>query len=721
MNHAPLIRAALLAVAAVAQSLHPTCVAAPADHTAGGVDPARVAGADREPGQWLVTGRDSGGSYFSPLTQISDRTVERLGLAWEFQTGTSRGLEATPLVVDGVMYTSGNWGSVYALDARSGALRWSYLPIMQGPSGRYTCCDAVNRGVAVWRGKVYVGTTDGHLVALDARTGHIAWSVDTIVDHRAGYSSTGAPLVAGDVVLLGNGGGDLGKSGTRNYVSAYDVRTGRLRWRFFVVPSRTDTRPDRAMQMALRSWDPAAEPRGGAVWAGMSYDARLGLVYLGTGNAAPYQEEGRNPGGSRGDDLFCSSIVALDARTGRYVWHYQTTPGDNWDQDAAAPMVLADVDVDGKRVPALMQASKNGFFYVLDRRSGRLVSGKPFTYVNWAKGLDASGRPITTAESDYSQEAHLIYPSMAGAHSWPPMAYSPTTRLAYIPVIDAPMVWFGLKRRPIKFIDGSFGVGALWLDKYYNARDYQDWFGALPAFDGSGGVVRPPVRNVLRAWDPVAQRVAWEQETARDFFVYDGGTLATAGNLVFQGRASGQFVAYAADTGRILKAIETGTGIMAAPMTYEVDGVQYVAVMAGYGGGAVTAALPETAASSKYQNLGRILVFRLDGAAVPLPPERAPPAWEPPPTPATTDAGVLDRGARLYLSYCSRCHSFGTGVLPDLRRLPAAMHAVFPDIVLRGALGPLGMGRFDDVLSPADADAIHAFLVSEAWKLAPAP
>jgi quinohemoprotein ethanol dehydrogenase len=448
----------------------------------------------------------------------------------------------------------------------------------------------------------------------------------------------------------------------------------------------------------------------------MSYDPDLHIVYIGTGNAAPYQVQGRNPGGGHSDDLYASSIVALDARTGLLVWYFQTTPGDNWDQDAISPFVQADLEVSGRLRRVIMQAPKNGFFYVLDRRTGELVSGKPFTYVNWSRGLDAKGRPILTKESDYTKEPQLIYPSSGGGHSWMPMAYSPKTRLVYIPVIDAPMIWIDLRHTPLSFVDGNFGVGTVFPDKDYNPQDWDQWFGRLPDYKSAN--TRGPrrvIRGVLRAWDPVAQRVVWDQQTSRDYFLYDGGVLATAGNLVFQGRGDGSFVAYTADTGKILTKIETGVGIMAAPMSYEVAGVQYVAVMEGYGGGAVGISFPSNSAGSRYVNEGRILVFRLDAGPVSLPPVRQEPALEPPPQKGSI--ADIARGSMLYATYCGRCHVFGPGVLPDLRRIPAGIHDAFEDIVLGGQLAPLGMGRFDDVLNANDVSAIHAYLVSEAWKM----
>jgi quinohemoprotein ethanol dehydrogenase len=670
-----------------------------------------AAPADREASEWRNTGRDVQGSYYSPLTAINDHNVTTLGHAWTVRTGTFRGLEATPLVVDGVMYTSGNWGTAYALDAATGKSLWTFTPKMDRQVGRNVCCDVVNRGVVVAAGKVYVASLDGQLYALDARTGAVAWSADTVVDHRQPYTSTGAPQLAGSVVLIGNSGADMGNGGTRGYVSAFDLETGKLAWRFYVVPSRDDPQPSAAMQAALKTWDPKADPRGGAVWAGTAYDPELNLVYIGTGNAAPYQERVRNPGGGRHDDLYCSSIVALDAHTGKLAWHFQTTPGDDWDQDAAATLVQAELSIRGQLRHTLLQASKNGFFYVFDRKTGELISGKPFTYINWASGLDAKGRPIVTAVADYSKKPQLIYPSTSGGHSWAPMSFSAQTHLVYIPVMDIPMVWVDLEHKPVPHVEGAFGVGVLYPDASYDPAGMEGLYGPLPHYDATHP--RRVIRDVLRAWDPVAQKAVWEQEISHGAFVNDGGVMSTGGNLVFQGRSDGGLYAYAADTGKLLHKIDTGVGIMAAPMTYEVAGVQYVAVMAGYGGGAIATTYPDFAAGAKYINEGRIVAFRLGGGAVPLPQVRTLAPLPPPPAQEGSAADVA-RGYRLFTAQCGRCHALGVSVLPDLRMTAPADLKQFEDIVLRGQLAALGMGRFDDVLSEADAAALHAYLVSQA-------
>lgn len=661
-----------------------------------------------------VAAADSGGgdngAYYSSLRQINDHNVTQLGFAWEYRTGTTRALEATPVVVGKTLYTSGNWGMVYALNAASGEQLWTFDPHNDGQTGRYTCCDVVNRGVVVRDGRVFVASNDGRLFALAATTGKVIWSANTFAAGEA-RSSTGAPQLAGDLVLIGNSGTDLGPRGVRGYVTAYEIATGRQRWRFYVVPTRDESNPSVEMQRALRTWDPKATPSGGAVWAGTSYDPKLDLIYIGTGNAAPYQPEGRNPSGKTLDNLYTACVMALNARTGKLAWWFQTTPADSWDQDATSPFIQAELQWQGRSRQVLMQASKNGFFYVWDRATGELLSGKAFTYINWASGLDAKGRPKLTQHSDYTHEPQLIYPSSGGGHAWTPMSFSTATELVYIPVLDAPMIWTDLRHSPVRFVDSTFGVGLIFPDKDYRAADWAPWFGPLPDYKGP----RHVIRGVLRAWDPIAGRTVWEKETSTDYFVYDGGVLSTAGNLVFQGRADGSFVAYAADSGKALHTLQTGVGIMAAPTTYEVDGTQYVVVMEGYGGGAIGLPFPPGSAGSRYQNIGRIVAFRLGGGAVPLPEVRKDLVVESPPA-QHASADEIGRGSKLYMSYCSRCHVFGVGVLPDLRRLPAGVHSMFADIVLRGRLSSLGMGRFDDVLTDQDVSDIHAYLLSEGTK-----
>jgi quinohemoprotein ethanol dehydrogenase len=690
----------------------------------GRVDAARLRAADREPGQWLTTGRDQYGSFFSPLTSIDRDSVKQLGFAWEFRLGTRRGLQATPLVVDGVMYTVGNWGIVFALDATSGKQLWRFDPSSKPQPARYEQNDVVNRGVVVWGGRIYVVAPDCRLFAVDAARGTAIWQVDTLENADEAYACAGAPQLAGDVIVVGNTGADASPGGLRGYVSAFDVGTGAFRWRFHTVPSLHDKNPSPEMVAAAKTWDPNRDPKyggGGNVWDGMAYDADLRLVYLGTGNAAPYGAP-REATGHGTDSLYAASIVALSAETGRLAWYYQTTPGDRWDYDAAAPLVLADLTIDGQRRTTLIQANKNGYFYVLDRKTGKPISVKPYAYMNWSTGVDSNYRPIISAEADYHTSPKSIYPSTSGAHSWPPMAFSPQTGLAYIPSIDAPNFLVDLNRNSgatIKFLDEvSSGIGFAIPDKDYDPAVWAPLYGQMPkAPKANPKTGKALVRSSIKAWDPVTGRVVWEQQTSEGHLLIDGGTLATAGDVVFAGREDGRFIAYDAKTGAILKALDTGTPIMAAPMTYEVGGTQYVAVMGAHGGGFLGSF--EGTAAMKYVNEGRVIVFKAGGAPeVPKPAIREEePYRQPPPVTATRDK--VTEGHQLFAVWCARCHSPGVpGVTPDLSRLRDGIDnlAVFQAIALKGAFLSRGMPRFDDALSPADAEAIHAYLVDLAWQ-----
>lgn len=692
----------------------------------GQVDEARVAKSAEEKQNWLLDGRDAGGTFFSPLTGITDKNAGKLGLAWEYRTGTYRGMEATPIVVDGVMYATGTWGVVYALNAATGKPLWTFDPEADQMSARAACCDSVNRGVAVWKGKVYVASLDGKLFALDAETGKKIWVADTIEDHKQAYSSTGAPRIAGKVVVIGNAGADMGFGGVRGYVSGYDLETGAQVWRFYTVPSPKDENPSPAEKAAAATWDPKRDPRvlgGATAWNGTAYDATLNLVYFGTGNPAPYQPYDRNPTGNF-DNLYSDCIVALNADTGELAWYYQATPSDNWDFDAVAKLVIADLTIDGQVRKTIMQADKNGYFYVLDRATGKPISATPFIDLNWSSGMDANFRPIVSPQADYEAGPKVIKPMTSGAHEWVPMSYSPKTGLVYIPVMDMANLQIDMKTNGAKvpFIDGFFNVAAPPLDVDFKSSDNEEMLGKLPNFparDPKTG--KSWLRGLIKAWDPVKQKVVWQQQVSTDYYAIDGGTTSTAGNLVFAGRDDGKFVVYAADTGKILKVIETGSSIMAAPSVYEVDGVEYVSVLTGHGGTLISFGTFKNAASYRYVNENRILTFKIGGAPkVPFPakikdePFRKPPAQ-------TASPEQIAAGEKTFLVNCSRCHIFGPNIVPDLRHLSDGIDDIdtFKSIVLRGALLPMGMARFDDLISDQEASNIHAYLVdlsTEAYK-----
>jgi quinohemoprotein ethanol dehydrogenase len=645
--------------------------------------------------------------------------VSNLGFAWEFKTSTYRGMEATPLVIDGVLYVSGIWGAVYAMDAASGRPLWTFDPHSDPSYARWAGEDIVNRGIAVWNGKVYVIGTDCRLFALDASTGSIVWKVNTLVRDIPGYACSGAPQIAGSVVVIGNAGGDNGKGGVRGYVSAFDLTSGHVAWRFYTVPAIGEKNPTPEMRRAAATWDPKRNPEfggGGTVWDHMAYDPDLDLVYFGTGNAGPYNAPRDWAGGTSTDRLYAASIIALHAKTGQMAWHYQTTPGDIWDYDATAKLVLANLSLGAASRRVLMQANKNGYFYVVDRENGRPISATPFVSMNWSKGMDASFRPIVDrTHADYDASPKFVIPSMWGGHNWPPMAYSAATGLVYIPTIETGMFYADVRKNPgshLKDVDGATGIMWLFADKSFSYEYWEPIIGPLPRLEPQE---KPLVRGVLKAWDPIQKKVVWEQQTSQDYLMLDGGVLATAGGIVIAGREDGLLVVYDASTGKILKTLDTGTAIMAAPMTYEVNGKQYVSVLAGHGGSVY--ALLGTA-GMQYVNEGRVLTFALGGAAeVPKPaPQQIKPFREPPPQ-SGSPSEILE-GKYLYNTYCGRCHALGVlGLTPDLSRLDdgIASFDVFQAIVRKGAFLSQGMPRFDDVISESDARALHSYFVDESW------
>ena len=672
---------------------------------------------------WPWNGRTPAGEFYAPLTQLDVGNASRLGFAWQFKTGTFRGMEGTPLVVGGVMYVPGLWGFVYALDARTGRLRWTFDPQTDRQHARSAGNDVSTRGLALYRGKVYSIATDCRLFALDAKTGHILWKADTLERHDSDYACNGAPQVAGKVVAIGNSGGDNGKGGMRGYVSGYDLNSGRLVWRFYTVPSLRDSKPTPELVRAATTWDPNRNPSfggGGSVWGLMSYDAALDLLYFGTGNAAPYDASRDWSGGRSTDRLYAASIVAVSAATGRMRWYYQTTPGDIWDFDANANLILADLPFNGRARRVLMQANKNGYFYVLDRATGEPLLARSFAYLNWSTGMSPDFRPIATRDVDYGAGPKVVYPSLVGAHSWPPMSFSPSTRLVYVPVIEMPNIIVDLTKATnarVTGMDTAFSNAFVFPEKGLSYESQESLFGALPRFPlSSPDGKRPMVRSVLKAIDPTSGSVVWQQPTSTDYLVLDGGVLSTATGLIFAGREDGRFVAYDASTGRVLKEIDTGSPIMAAPMSYEIDGRQYVAVLCGHGGAKFD--LTGTAAMH-YVNEGRVLVFALDGAPeVPRPASRQLEKYREPPARAGTPEQVAT-GRAQFVQWCSRCHTLGSpGLTPDLSRLNDGIAALdtFRAIVRGGAFVPLGMPRFDDALSDADAAAIHAYLIDQAWE-----
>jgi quinohemoprotein ethanol dehydrogenase len=565
---------------------------------------------------------------------------------------------------------------------------------------------------------VYVASLDGRLFALDAATGKQQWVVDTIVTKDRGYTSTGAPEVAGNVVVIGNAGADYD---ARGYISAYDLKTGKLAWRFFTVPHDPASGPQEhpELEVALKTWDPKSRwdvGGGGTAWGSMVYDPQLNLLYVGTGNAALFNWHERSPSG--GDNLFLCSILAINPDTGRLVWHYQETPRDSWDYTAVQPIVLSDLNIAGRVRKVLLHAPKNGFFYVLDRASGELLRANKYIPLNWATHVDMkTGKPvIDNAAADYSNATRpkFVVPSGMGGHSWNPMAYDASKSIMYVPAIEGGAVtWDATNGHEYRPRMGNTGNSILFGDLLLMdpALLQEPMRSALREVQKSGGAQS---YSVLKAIDPITGNVKWERRS-KDWWDR-AGVLATASGLLFRGDDQGYFRVLDADNGNVLKEIEVGTSIMAAPMTYTVKGVQYVAVMAAWGGGGWFAPHP-TSAAVKRGNQGRIVAFRLDGGAVPVPPELQDPAPMSEPPRQTANAETIARGKRLFRGSCGMCHANQPhGITPDLRRMSANTHAAFQAIVHDGALRSRGMPQWDDVFSKDDVDAIHAYLIDEAWK-----
>ena len=660
----------------------------------------RITQADNEPQHWLSYGRDYKEQRHSPLKQINDSNVDELGLSWWFDLKSSRGLEATPLFVDGVLYFTGVWSVVYAVDARTGKALWTYDPKVPRAWGKNLCCGAVNRGVAYYEDKIIFGSLDGRLIALDHKTGERIWETLTI-DPKKRYSITGAPRVAKGKVFIGNGGGEFG---VRGYITAYDANSGEMVWRFYTVPGNpSDGFENKAMEEAAKTWKGEwwKLGGGGTVWDSIVYDHELDQLIFGVGNGGPYSQDYRSPGG--GDNLYISSIVSVNPDTGEYLWHYQQVPGEEWDYTATQQIILTDMQIDGSKKKVLWQAPKNGFFFIIDRTNGKLLSAEPFTAVNWSSGYDLeTGRPnIDKNAVDYSDGTKLILPAGVGAHSWHPMSYNPDTGLVYIPVMQVSALFYKQEKETWLNKNGHLNIGA--------------------------GIVLPPSSTLLSkallrhsstgsllAWDPLTQTASWEMQHP---MTWNGGTLSTAGNLVFQGTSDRRLLAVSADKGKLLWEAPTQSSIIAAPISYELDGEQYIAVLAGWGGVfPLMGAAPQE--EGKATN-GRLLVYKLGGNNK-LPAMQAPQVLPELTTRITEDSETLDRGRTLYTDYCSWCHGLDTissGVLADLRYLTKEKHAIFQNIVLEGAFQSIGMPRFDDELNEQDVQDIQAYIINQSHEL----
>ncbi|WP_374283748.1 PQQ-dependent dehydrogenase, methanol/ethanol family [Novosphingobium sp.] len=667
-----------------------------------GVTDAMIASAPE--GEWLTYGRDYGEQRFSPLTKISDQNVGELGLAWSHDLETARGQEATPLMHDGVLYVSTAWSMVKAFDAKTGELKWSYDPKVPRDTLVRACCDAVNRGVALYGDKVYVGTLDGRLVALEQKTGKVVFE-QTVVPNQKDYTITGAPRVAKGKILIGSGGSEYK---ARGYLAAYDAQTGKELWKFHTVPGNpADGFENKAMEEAAKTWGNSKWWElggGGTVWDSITYDPATNLVYFGTGNAEPWNPAAN---GREGDSLYTSSIVAVDADTGEYKWHFQETPEDRWDFDSNAQITAADLDVNGQKRRVVLHAPKNGYFYMLDAKSGQFISAGSFAPQTWTTGIDPkTGRAQINPDAKYEKtgKPFLALPGAAGAHSWQPMSFSQQTGLVYIPANLAAMPYAAAK--DWKPTDIGFQTG---MD------------GALTAAPADKAVregAKAATTGALIAWDPVKQKEAWRVTFTGP---WNGGTLSTAGNLVFQGNADGYFAAYSADKGQKLWSFPTQTGVIAAPMTYLVDGEQYVAVMAGWGGVWDIATGVVARKSAGHYNISRLLVFKL-GAKGQLPAMKELNQLPLDPPPFTGKPEQVAAGADKFARYCSVCHGDaalpGT-INPDLRRsqyINAAegIRAVVIDGVLMHGDNPKGMVSFKSALSADDVENIRQYLIKRA-------
>ncbi|MCZ6772755.1 MAG: PQQ-dependent dehydrogenase, methanol/ethanol family [Proteobacteria bacterium] len=659
-------------------------------------DPSDLAD-DSDGKNWLAYGRTYGEQRYSPLKQINDENIERLGLAWSVELPGETHLVSTPLVIDGVIYFAGSYSKVWAIDARTQTVLWSHDPeTIEHAGAKLRVLWGTSRGLAYWNDKIYAATGDGRLIALDAATGKVLWSQMTVESDSAFYI-TGAPRAFKGKVIIGNGGAEMGP--VRGYVTAYDAETGEQVWRWWTVPGNpADGFENNAMKYAATTWKGEwwKHGGGGTVWNAMTYDPEFNHIYLGTGNGAPWNQRIRSPGG--GDNLFLCAIVALDADTGKYKWHYQTVPGETWDFNSAMDIVLADITVHDRDLKVLMHAPKNGFFYIINRSNGKLLSARPFAKITWAKEIDMkSGRPIETEGARYPSGEVTIWPGPLGAHNWQPMSYNPGTGLVYLPYHDLAGYY-----NDSKIIPAEWRHTALQFD--VGVAGYQDDFPVEGATSG------------LMGWDPITQSPKW---TSVNPGMWNAGTMTTAGNLVFQGHADGKLKAYRADNGDIIWDFDAKHGISASPVTFEVDGTQHVAMLVGWGGG--VAALGGSMGAQHGWMYGvhprRLLVFALGGKAQ-LPPTPPPRMAKVLPAPKfEIDQELASAGGLVWEKNCTWCHGPGVvaaGGAPDLRASAIPLDlATLKAIVLDGKLRARGMPWFPH-LNGDDVEAVQHFIRKKA-------
>lgn len=648
---------------------------------------------------WRSHGRTYSEQRHSPIEQITLENVSELGLEWSLELGADRGIEVTPIVHDGIMFITATWNIVTALDAVTGETLWTHDPLVDRKQAALGCCDAVNRGVAIWGDDIFTGTIDGRLISLDALTGEVNWDINTI-DKSKPYTITGAPRIVNGKVLIGNGGAEFG---VRGYISAYDAQTGEMAWRFYTVPGDPSLEFENdAMAKAAETWTGEywQAGGGGTVWDSMAYDPELNQLYIGVGNGSPWNHGIRSPEG--GDNLYLSSIVALNPDNGEYIWHYQSTPAETWDYTATQHMILAELEIEGQTRKVIMQAPKNGFFYVLDRETGEFISANNYVPVTWATHIDPeSGRPVELEGARYSgSEPVLTLPGSYGGHNWMPMSYSPETGLVYIPAQEIPLV-FG-EAEDYEYTPGIWNTGL------------NGMFAVLPTDVPTLTYLKAMVKGRLIAWDPVKQEAAWSVEHKGP---WNGGVLSTKSNVVFQGTADAHFAAYNAATGEELWKYFTQTGIVAAPITYSIDGEQYVAVAAGWGGAYALIAGGVLPSGSRPDG-GRLMVFKLGGT------EELPEITEQairdttPPAPIDVSKEVIALGDYTYVHNCSVCHgeqALSYGSIPSLRLSNITKSSeTWRTVVLNGALSGYGMPNFDGILDEDEVEAVRAYVIDAA-------
>ncbi len=647
---------------------------------------------------WLAYGRTYHEQRYSPVSAINTETVKRLGLDWVMELPEDRSLIGTPLVVDGVLYFTGSFSITRAVEAKTGKLLWEYDPkSIEHAGDRLKIMWDSSRGLAFWNGKVIIATIDGRLVAIDAKTGQRVWETMT-VDPRKAFYITGAPKVFRGKVIIGNGGTE--QEAARGYVTAYDAETGKLVWRFYVVPGNpADGFESPAMEMAAKTWTGEWWKFGGGgnTWNGITYDPDFNTVLIGTGNGSPWNRKIRSPGG--GDNLFLCSIVALDADTGEYQWHYQTVPGETWDYNSNMDIVLADLKYREQTIKALMHAPKNGFFYVINRENGELLSAEKIAKVTWASHIDLkTGRPVEIPSARYEDGHEIVWPSPFGAHNWHAMSYNPNTGLVYIPTIELPAT----------FSDQGIDLTA-WKSPHFKIS-----VGVQFGIEDTPGDIGTAS---LQAWDPIRQKEVWKVPLPNN---WNPGTLTTAGNLVFQGSADGEFSAYQAETGEKLWSVDVGSGISAPPITYVVDGRQYLSLLVGWGGaGLISGTLAAQHGWSFRKHPRRLLTFALD-ATTPMP--SSPPPFFPQPIDRAefaVDEALAQYGLSIYSQACFLCHGSGLvsgGYAPDLRASPLVLsREAFTDVVKHGAKRSGGMPRFAE-FGDREIDGLMHYVRQQARK-----